>query len=93
MSQNYADMKLCQSCAMPLSSDADKGTNVDGSKSEDYCCYCYEKGSFVGGDQTLDEMIETCIGPCLEAKVYPDAETARASMKELFPQLKRWKGQ
>ncbi|MCJ8328880.1 MAG: transcriptional regulator, partial [Lentisphaeria bacterium] len=29
-------------------------------ESKDYCCYCYEKGAF-RVEQTMDEMIESCI--------------------------------
>ena len=91
MSQNYENMQFCQSCAMPLQTDADKGTNADGSLNEEYCVYCYEKGALVGGDTTMEEMIEQCIGPCVESGVYPDADTARAEMTKFFPQLKRWR--
>lgn len=85
------EMKLCQSCAMPMSEDAHFGTEKDGTKSEDYCTYCYQNGEFVGGDATMEEFIEMCIKPCLDQKVYPDADTARAEMMKFFPTLKRWK--
>ena len=84
------EMKFCQSCGMPLDKEETKGTEADGSKSEDYCAYCYKDGAFLS-DTTMEEMIEFCIGPCLEGKVYPDAETARAAMLQFFPTLKRWK--
>ncbi|MBP5483845.1 MAG: transcriptional regulator, partial [Bacteroidales bacterium] len=32
------ELKFCQSCGMPLTAEM-KGTNADGSKSEDYCIY------------------------------------------------------
>ncbi len=82
-------MKFCQSCAMPLTSDEVKGTEKDGSRSEDYCAYCYKDGAFLG-DCTMEEMIESCIEPCLKEHVYPDAETARQEMRKFFPMLKRW---
>jgi hypothetical protein len=66
------------------------GTNVDGSKNEDYCVYCYKDGKFTS-DETMEEMIETCIKPCLDHGVFPDADTARSAMMESFPKLKRWK--
>lgn len=91
MSQSYQNMHLCQSCAMPLQSDADKGTNADGSLNRDYCKYCFDAGEFVGGDQPMEVVIEQCVGPCVEGGVYPDAETARAEMAKFFPQLKRWR--
>ncbi len=79
---------ICQSCAMPLADDV-LGTNADGTKNPEYCHYCFKDGAFTG-EETLDQMIETCIPYTLEAKAYPDADTARAAMKEFFPKLKRW---
>lgn len=34
------EQQFCQSCGKPLA-DAYKGTNVDGSRNEDYYLYCY----------------------------------------------------
>lgn len=39
--------KFCQSCGMPMSKDPQHGgTNRDGTKSVDYCSYCYIDGEF-----------------------------------------------
>lgn len=40
---------------MPLTEEV-LGTNVDGSKNEDYCMYCYKDGNFLQ-DCTMEEMI------------------------------------
>lgn len=49
--------KICQSCGMPLKSDPGKGgTNADGSKSEKYCSYCFQKGAFTKPDMTAEQM-------------------------------------
>jgi hypothetical protein len=85
-----SEMKFCQSCAMPLENADLHGTNADGSRSEDYCHYCYKDGAFIK-DETMDGMIETCIPFVSGGKPWPDEETARKAMKEIFPQLKRWK--
>jgi len=42
---------------MPLENQETKGTNTNGSKSEDYCTYCYKNGAFTQ-NITMDEMIE-----------------------------------
>lgn len=84
------DMKICQSCEMPMTEDKHFGTNADGSKNEDYCVYCYKDGKFTS-DSTMEEVIEMCIQPCLDLGVFPDADTARSTMMESFPKLKRWK--
>ena len=80
---------ICQSCAMHMNEDALFGKNADGTKNEDYCCYCYPNGDF-GVDETMEEMIETCI-PFRVPQVYPDAETARKEMLQYYPTLLRWK--
>lgn len=84
-----AGQQICQCCAMPMAKPEDFGTEADGSPNMDYCCYCYEKGSF-GENKTMEEVIEICIPFSLEAGVYPDAEAARAGMLSFFPKLKRW---
>lgn len=83
--------KYCQSCGMPMGeTDELYGTQQDGSKSTDYCKYCYEKGTFTS-EVTMEEEIEICVPILVEEKVCATAEEARAMMKEFFPSLKRWK--
>lgn len=84
------NMKICQSCAMPLDAPEKFGTQSDGSPCEDYCCYCYENGAFKTED-TMQGMIETCVPMCVESGVYASADEARKSMNAFFPTLKRWK--
>ncbi len=81
---------FCQSCGMPMAHDDDRGTEKDLSKNGDYCRYCYDKGEFTS-NETMEEMINTCIPFALEAGTYPDAKTAREVMLSYFPALKRWK--
>lgn len=39
--------EMCQSCGLPLSKDSNGGgTNADGSKSAEFCSYCYQDGKF-----------------------------------------------
>lgn len=85
-------MKFCQSCGMPLSEEV-LGTNADGSKSEDYCMYCYKDGAFTAS-LTMEEMAEYCsmfvedynkhTGQSLTACEYKDVLFA------FYPTLKRW---
>nr|WP_291578505.1 zinc ribbon domain-containing protein [Clostridium sp. UBA6640] len=84
------NMIFCQSCAMPLIKSEDFGTNADGSRNEDYCLYCYKEGAFTT-DETMEEMIESCIPYVSSGNPYSNEDEARTSMKELFPTLKRWK--
>lgn len=81
---------ICQSCAMPMTEDSMFGTETDGSRSEDYCCYCYKDGAF-SRDETMEEMIDCCVPFVLQSHVFPDEQTARAEMAKTLPMLKRWK--
>ena len=83
--------RYCQSCAMPMGeTDEMYGTNADGSKSDDYCKYCFENGAFTA-DCTMDEMIEFCVPHMATAESGMSSEDARKMMNEFFPALKRWK--
>lgn len=77
---------ICQSCAMPMEGQK-FGREVDGSLSEDYCKYCYDKGTFVGND-TMEEMIEICV-PLMVAEGMKEDEV-RACLSSVLPTLKRW---
>ena len=84
---NYEDMKFCQSCAMPMS-DEHFGTEKDGSKSEDYCSYCYQDGEFTS-DISMEEMINYSAPKAAEATGMSE-EVARKMCEDMFPHLKRW---
>jgi len=85
--------KYCQSCGMPLQNPEEMGTNGDGSKNDEYCCYCYKDGAFTM-DCTMDEMIMHCTQFVDEfnkdAGISYTKEEAIAGMREFFPTLKRW---
>ena len=79
----------CQSCAMPMKTSEDFGTEKSGSPSQDYCCHCYQKGAFTC-EQTFEEAVEGNIQWWKEEGDKSDDE-ARARIMEVFPTLKRWK--
>jgi len=83
----------CQSCGMPMTEESMFGKNADGSKNEDYCCYCFPNGAFTNPDETMEEMIEGCIPHMVEGGVCPDDGSARELLTEFLPTLKRWKKQ
>ena len=83
--------RYCQSCAMPMGTTNEMyGTNADGSKSMDYCKYCFENGEF-SANSTMDEMIEFCVPHMTNANSGMSADEARKMMRQFFPTLKRWK--
>ena len=87
------NVKYCQSCSMPMTEDSHFGKNADGSKNEDYCCYCFPNGAFVNPNETLEEMIETCAPFMVEAGKCQDVDSARKMLAEYLPNFKRWKKQ
>ena len=82
------DTKICQSCAMPLTSDDLLGTNKDGSVNNDYCKYCYDNGEFLH-DVSMEEFIEMCSQFGEQAGM--SNEQMKAYCTEVFPTLERWK--
>ncbi|WP_094603973.1 hypothetical protein SPSIL_043980 [Sporomusa silvacetica DSM 10669] len=81
--------KFCQSCGMPLSGQEELlGTTASGSKTEEYCIYCYENGQFKQPDLTLEGMIEVCL-PHMKENGMTEA-AARRLLREHLPNLKRW---
>ena len=81
-------MKICQSCGMPMNDEAMFGNNVDGSKNEEYCIYCYPKGQFNNPNETFEEMVETCV-PFMMKEGYSEEE-ARQYLNNNLKNLKRW---
>ena len=86
------EKKYCQCCGMLMETPEKFGTEVDGSKKEEYCCYCWVGGAFADWcrDITLDEMIENNIRFVLEAKAAATEDEAREILKQSIPKLKRW---
>ena len=83
------ELKLCQSCGVPL----DEGhkdmivKNPDGSDSI-YCCYCYKDGAFIDPEATVHDMVEIGV-PHLAPKIGEQA--AREQLSALIPTLARWR--
>lgn len=83
------DKKLCQSCGMPLTEESHFGTEVSGEFSKDYCKYCYNNGEFNKPDETMDEMIKTCI-PFMVKEGIPEIK-AKEQLELILPNLNRWR--
>jgi hypothetical protein len=81
---------FCQSCGMPLASQEDLGTEVDGTRSDDYCRYCFQAGGFTDPDITRHAMAEKCARLMAQQGVMPEGP-AQVLMMETLPTLKRWR--
>ena len=87
----FENQPFCQSCGMPMGETNDLyGAEADGSKSADYCSYCYDGGKF-SVDVSMEQMIDFCAKPMAEANPGMTAAQAKEQMRQFFPQLKRWK--
>lgn len=87
---NKETTPFCQSCAMPLTDPALRGTEADGTPSKHYCKYCYDKGKFAG-EMTMEEMIDFCAPMMSKANPGMTEDAAREQMRKFFPQMLRWK--
>ena len=80
--------KICQSCSMPLDQPDLTGTERDGSKSKEYCTYCYQNGAYRNPNMTLDEM-KSLVKVQMEKRKM-DAGIIDRAVNSL-PGLKRWR--
>jgi radical SAM superfamily enzyme len=80
--------KFCQSCSMPIDDPALKGTEKDGIRSNEYCTYCYQNGSFVNPGMTLNEM-KVLVKEQMEKRKI-DSHIINMAVGSL-PNLKRWR--
>lgn len=84
------EKKICQSCGMPMESEEQYGRNADGTKNEDYCCYCYKDGVFAQ-QCGMEEMADFCAPFEVEGGRAKTKEEAKEGLMQYFATLKRWK--
>lgn len=80
--------QFCQSCSMPLDKPELRGTEKNGSESNEYCTYCYQHGAFLNPGMTLAEM-KTLVRKQMEIRKM-DAALINMALNSL-PGLKRWR--
>jgi radical SAM superfamily enzyme len=79
---------FCQSCSMPLDNGELAGTEKDGTKSHEYCKYCYQNGEFTHPGFTVEQMASHIIKKMEKEKVPEDIiETCVNRLRH----LKRWR--
>jgi radical SAM superfamily enzyme len=79
---------FCQSCSMPLDKPELLGTEKDGTKSKEYCSYCYQNGAFTTPNIKLDEMQAMVKQQMVKMKMNNSVIDMAVST---IPNLKRWK--
>lgn len=87
------EKQRCQSCGMPLGIFEDQdnfGTNSDGTKTQEYCMFCYKDGIFTNPNLTLEEMISISI-QFMTSELKFSEPRAREMSNSVIPNLRRWK--
>jgi hypothetical protein len=79
---------ICQSCGMPLETEAVKGTEKNGLKSNEYCKYCYKDGVFTDPKMNLEDMENNVKNQMKKLELH---EYAIQKAVNILPALKRWK--
>jgi hypothetical protein len=90
LSFKNTDEHICQSCSFSIEIPEDRGTELDGTYSEDYCCDCYESGEFTEPEITIKEMIERNFSATAKT-LGINLEEAKNYLESLLPTLKRWR--
>lgn len=83
--------KQCQSCGMPLQTTKAgdcRGTENDGTKSEEWCLLCYKDGAFITPDCTLEQMKQIVDDALIENG---SGRIMRWMARMQLSHLKRWK--
>ena len=73
---------------MPIQKDEQHGTNEDGSKSNEYCVYCYKNGKFTDEGITMEQKIQKNIE--IAKKMGMPEDKAKEMANSVIPRLKRW---
>ena len=82
------NVTLCQSCGMPLDKEALKGTEKKGLKTDEYCKYCYEYGTFKKPKMNLEDM-KNRVETQMKKMNIPHNVIQKAI--NILPALSRWK--
>jgi hypothetical protein len=81
--------RRCQSCGMPFAKDPEGGgTDAGGSRSRDYCSYCYKDGVFTDGFSTARQM-QAFVRARLRQQGFP--RLLAWLFASDIPRLTRWK--
>ncbi len=75
---------------MAMSKPNHFGTELDGTKNQDFCCFCYKHGKFVDEGITLDEKADKLIKMGVK-NFGMSQENAKKMAYDTLPKLKRWK--
>lgn len=96
MSDIDINRRYCQSCGMPLRFDVEEylGTNIDGSRSDEFCHYCLKDGHYTV-DVSLSEMVDIWVkhtdGYNRYAGTSYTPQELKTVLSKRLPTLNRWR--
>lgn len=65
------------------------GTESDGSKTTEFCSFCYRDGAFTKPDMTVDEMVQSSVD-FMTAEFKMPVEQASRMSNDVIRKLRRW---
>ncbi|MEA3272988.1 MAG: zinc ribbon domain-containing protein [Patescibacteria group bacterium] len=83
------EIKICQSCGMPMKRIKDYGIFPNKNRSKEYCHFCFQEGKFVDPDITIEQMINR-VAVVMADKMKMTERQARGMAENFLPSLKRW---
>jgi CRISPR/Cas system-associated protein Cas10 (large subunit of type III CRISPR-Cas system) len=83
------DIIRCQSCGMPLA-DGFFGTEKDQVENQEFCKFCYQDGSYLQPEISMQEMIDMSVNNMMSEQGY-DESYSRELANQFIPTLKRWR--
>lgn len=81
--------QYCQSCGMMFTGPDQFGHEADGSETEEFCRWCYDKGEYTY-ETTMEDMIEEC-APRMAEYMNWSVDECASLLGAVLPTLKRWK--
>jgi hypothetical protein len=72
---------------MPIDDMSERGTEKNGSKSDEYCKYCYQHGAFSDPGMPLEKM-QQIVKEQMQKMNLPD-DILQQSLR-MLPHMKRW---
>lgn len=79
----------CQSCGMMFTEPDQRGHEADGTETDEFCRWCYDKGAYTY-ETTMEEMIEDC-APRMAQNMDWSVDECASLLGAILPTLRRWR--
>ncbi|AYW45119.1 helix-turn-helix domain-containing protein [Tetragenococcus koreensis] len=79
---------ICQVCGMPLEEDEYISKDKDGHFNEEFCKWCFVKGTHQYNEDNFEELIDECVKNMLQINPAYQERQVRMMLEENLPKLK-----